>query len=226
LNRDACGEKKHPSYMKTALFPAGRLFATRRNFESGFNAEERRLAEAYLKRPCNVLIIGSGNGREARPISADGHKIVCIDKVLLYLQCGQRLSAGEGMSDVGFLAADMHHLPFRKASFDFVFFSLYSIALDKRFEVIKEIREILRPGGLILLSADTTLHRSLYRHVKNLSYFIIDTVDDLQKEVSQCGFDVLEGRVNPLRPEYLHAILRISAGRQREGSLGEESRQR
>lgn len=184
------------------------------------------LAAAYLKRPCDVLVIGSGNGRESRPIQPDGHRIVCIDNVLLYLQCGRRLFAGEGVSDVGFLAANMHHLPFRKTSFDFVFFSLYSIALDRRFEVMEEIRGILRPGGLVLLSADTTLYMSLYRHVKNLSYFAIDTVDDLQREVSQCGFDVLEGRVNPLRPEYLHAVLRMRPGRQREISLGEEARHR
>ena len=54
------------------VLPWGKLFAERDNFEFGYSKEEGRLVSEYLqKKPSDVLVIDSGNGREARPICRD-----------------------------------------------------------------------------------------------------------------------------------------------------------
>jgi ubiquinone/menaquinone biosynthesis C-methylase UbiE len=185
-----------------AALPWGLFYATSRNFQVGFGMEEGRLVAKYLNRPSNILIVGSGNGREARPICRDGHRIFCIDFGLLYLQSGRRLFSAEGCTNVWFVAADMRHLPFAENSFDFVFFSLFCAAHEARFDMMMRMHRLLRPAGHLLMTATTSLYPSKY------GFMTIDTVDELCREVSTCPFEVLEGAVDPKRPDYLYAILR------------------
>jgi SAM-dependent methyltransferase len=196
-----------PRISEEALFPWGRLFALRENFEFGFFSEERRLVAKYLTKPSDILVIGSGNGREARPICRDGHRIVCMDMGLTYVQSGKNLFAAEGIPNVFFIAADTFVLPFLKSCFDFIFFSLYSYAEKRRFTVIKEIGNILRPKGVVLISAGTPC----YRQKTKKEFACFESVDELQRDVSSCGFELIEGAVDPLRPEYMFAVLRSNA---------------
>jgi ubiquinone/menaquinone biosynthesis C-methylase UbiE len=187
---------------KETLFPWGRLFAMRENYEYGFFHEEGRLVSRYLDRPSDILIIGSGNGREARPICNDGHRIVCIDTVLLYLQSGKRLFAAEGCSSIRFVAADAHDIPFSRQSFDFVFFSLYSSAGNRRYNVSRDIHRLLRPNGLVLITALTSRHKPVK------GYAFMDSAEELKQDVPSACFEWIEAAIDPNRPEYLCAILR------------------
>ena len=48
------------------VLPWGKLFAERDNFEFGYSKEEGRLVSEYLqKKPSDVLVIDSGNGRDS-----------------------------------------------------------------------------------------------------------------------------------------------------------------
>jgi ubiquinone/menaquinone biosynthesis C-methylase UbiE len=189
-------------------FPWGKLFAARSNFEYGYFTAEKYLVAKYLRSPQNVLVIGSGNGREARPIYRQAKKIVCIDTGGMYLLSAQKLFKTEGIDNTVFVQADMFHLPFAKKSFNFVFFSLYSFSKENRFNVLKNIRSILRPSGLILLSCCTPLYQKLYKLEPSERAFI-STAKELSREVSSCGFELLETRVDKKRPEYRFSILRV-----------------
>jgi SAM-dependent methyltransferase len=190
--------------------PWGPLFARRANFESGYLQEEGRLVAKYLKPKSDVLVLGSGNGREARPISQDGHRIVCADVGFLYLVSGRGLLSGEGVRGVAFLQADAAHLPFRQACFDFVFFSFYSSQAEKRFEVLSGIGKCLKAGGLILLTACTPRYLEMYREspLNTDGWAFVSSAEQLCAEVSTCGFELLDGALDPGRPEYRCALLR------------------
>jgi ubiquinone/menaquinone biosynthesis C-methylase UbiE len=191
-------------------FPWGPPFAMRANFEAGYLSEERRLIAKYLLPRSDVLVLGSGNGREARPICRNGHRIVCMDIGVLYLVSGQQLFDAEGVRDVAFMQADVERLPFVELSFDFMFFSFYSGLKERRFEVLCRLRRLLRRDGVLLLGACTPRYKDMYRN----SYpgtdgwaFISDT-EQLRQEVASCGFELLESDIDPIRPEYRFSILK------------------
>ncbi len=190
-------------YQKHA--PWGAMFGKRKNFEWGYLTTERYLVEKYLKSPNNVLILGSGNGREAYPIHHHQCNIICIDIGFLYLQSGNKLVAEKNIGNVHFVQADMEHLPLKKEVFDFIFFSCYSFAAERRLDILKGLRHTLMPGGLILLGAVTSFHRK-----KNQNQLYFENIDQLQKDISPCGVQLIEGSVDPDRPEYMMAILEFS----------------
>ena len=61
--------------------------------------------------------------------------------------------------NIDFLQADMYALPFAIETFDFIFFSIYPTAGKRRFEVLRQAREILHPGGIVMLLIPTPLYR-------------------------------------------------------------------
>jgi ubiquinone/menaquinone biosynthesis C-methylase UbiE len=190
--------------------PWGLLFASRGNLDYGYFSAEEHLVAKYLKPSSQVLVIGSGNGREALPICHQAERVVCIDIGRVYLMSGQQLFRDKGVKNTYFLQADMCHLPFAKGSFDFIFFSLYSFAGESRFEVLKNIRSILRPKGLILLCCDTPLYKKIYGSKVPKEVVFISSAQKLKREISSCGFELLETVVGKTRPEYRFAMLRAN----------------
>ena len=189
--------------------PWGTLFAERRNYEYGYFVEEGRLVERYLiKKNQSILVIGSGNGREAHPICHDGHRIVCIDIGLLYLVVGRRLFATENIESVTFVQADMRCLPFVQDAFDFIFFSLYCWASESRFAVLRGLHHLLHRNGTVLLTTVTPRYEVLTPHVDAEKRIIFSDIEELEKEVSSCGFDLLESAVDAERSEYRFSMLR------------------
>jgi len=191
--------------------PWGKEFLRRRNVEAGYKSEEGRLVKKYLQNPSFVLIIGSGNGREARPISRGGHKIVCLDYGYLYLSCGRKYFENEGICNIDYLQADMlTDLPIKDNTFEFVIFSMYSVCGARRFSVMRAIHRIMRTGGMLLLGCCTPIYPKLYptsHDYINKEFTLIDSASQLEQEVSLCGFKLLESGICPARTEYRKAIL-------------------
>jgi SAM-dependent methyltransferase len=189
------------------LFPWGRLFAERRNFESGYFPVEAQFVHEYVTGPSSILVIGSGNGREARPISRDGHRIVCIDIGSLYLLAGRQMFATEGVRDVDFVQADMYDLPFAPGAFDFIFFTLYSSARDRRWRALSEVHRLLRPSGHVMVMA-CNLDR--LENSETGEAFVIDSPEDLRADIAGCParFEMLSSDRPADRDEYLYAILK------------------
>lgn len=189
------------------MFPWGRLFASRRNFEAGYFTKEQELVSHYLpKAASTILVMASGNGREARPIAHMGHKIICMDNVLAYLESGQKLFAAERAEDVFFVQGNAESLPFADKKFDFIFFSIYSCLKDKRFFVIRDLLRILKPKGIIIQCTVTSCYRLLSRG--DDEWAIFDDSDKLHREMSLCSCEIIEEGVDPQRPEYRFAALR------------------
>jgi ubiquinone/menaquinone biosynthesis C-methylase UbiE len=195
-------------------FPWGTLFAERKNFEYGYFIAEGRLVKKYLKNGNNkrILVIGSGNGREARPI-CHNCRIVCLDIGRIYLKVAVRLFETEDVQNISFVQADMKKLPFADNSFDFVFFSLYNILGKYRFDVLRKVHSILRTEGLVLLGTHTDLYKTLYRNTmahntEFKNWVLISNKEQLNREISSCSFELIEDEIDPLRPEYRFTMLR------------------
>jgi SAM-dependent methyltransferase len=194
-------------------FTWGFLFAGRANFDFGYLEGERYLVDKYFNKRNCVLIIGSGNGREARPICRQAKTIVCIDTGWLYLMSGKQLFKSERIGNTHFVQADMFQLPFAKKSFDFVFFSMYSFAARRRFEVLRHIRDLLKPDGLVLLLCGTPLYEKISRQRKvHLPHRVtcVRSAGELRREISLCGFRMLESQVDSKRPEYRYSLLQAT----------------
>ncbi|MDD4870853.1 MAG: class I SAM-dependent methyltransferase [Kiritimatiellae bacterium] len=188
-------------------FPSGEIFALRSNFEWGYFEKEKEFVERYLpKTTSNILIIASGNGREARPISHMKHKIVCMDNCLMYLLSARTLFKSEKTKSVHLVQADAESLPFADSSFDFIFFSIYSLLKDKRFIVMRQLLRMLRPGGIILLTTFTPLYH--IQGPRDDSWAFFKDGEELRNDLSLCGCEVIEEDVDPKRPGYRLAILR------------------
>jgi len=184
------------------LFPWTNAFGTRDNFAGGYFPKEAELIDKYLKNVDDVLVFGSGNGREARPIIDRAKRIICFDFGLGYLLAGKKLCESEGIKNVSFVLADALHLPFPSDSFDFVFFSLYSYLKENRFDVISDIHRILRKDGSVLICC----YMPSYPKAKKYGSVTFKSIDALAKEVNEYGFSLVEGGQDQRRPYYIFAI--------------------
>lgn len=148
-------------------------------------------------------MVGSGNGREVRPIIDQAKRIVCFDFGLGYLLSGKKLCELEGIKNIYFILADALHLPFSSDSFDFIFFSLYSSLKEERFNVISDIHRSLRKDGLVLLSC----YKGTYPKAKKYGFKTFNSIDELEKEINESGFSIIEADQDPKKPYYIFAIL-------------------
>lgn len=196
------------SYIRSA--PWGPEYFTRRNLCAGYFTEEGRLVAGFLNPRSDVLIIGSGNGREAFPILNEGHRIICLDFALGYLLVGKKLLELARNTTTYFVQGEMIALPFREAAFSFVFFSLYSCAGEKRFAMLNDIRRLLQPHGHVLVSVITPAYRIPHGTFQRWGKWrVFSNIAELRAEMTINGFEVLEGGIDPVRPEYIMAILRV-----------------
>jgi len=192
-------------------FPWGVLFAQRHNFDYGYFLKEGELVKKFLLKPSRVLIIGSGNGREAKPISQGGYKIVCLDIGEGYLRAGKEMFSESGINCVEFVNASMERLPFKDKSFDFIFFSLYGFAGVFRFKILCDVNRILKPRGKALLMATT------HFYTKRTGWLYLESPDQLKSEILLYGFKLLEGGVDYRRKEYIFAVAeKVSESKKRD----------
>ncbi len=204
--------RKQLAKIVAEALPWGGVFASRSNYEWGYFESEKIMIEKYLPAKSSLLILGSGNGREAKPICCDGHRIVCMDYGYMYLEVGKRLFSKEKIDrTISFVAADvLHPLPFKGGAFDSVFFSIYSSCGEKRFDIMRDIRHILKPDGILFLNCANSLYPSIYPPEKDFSkYAFIDSEEELHQEVSQCGFDIIESMIDPDYNEHRYSVLKI-----------------
>lgn len=188
-------------------FPWGMAYASREHFERGYTKKEEEFVERYFpETSSNILVIASGNGREARPIADERHKIICVDCCFTYLQSAQALFGSEKTEGVFFVQANAESLPFSDGSFDFVFFSIYSVLKDKRFTVMRRLLRMLRSGGAILVGTSMPSHCA--RKPGNGGCKVFRDEEEFRDDLQFCGCEVLEVGFDSNRPRYPKAVVR------------------
>lgn len=123
-------------------------------FLSPGGADEVRaiLSHERLSRKC-VLDIGCGTGGAGRLLVAEyaADRVVGIDIVPLLIERARRLGEQAGLGDrIVFKLVESGPLPFMPATFDLVFTKDALLHMPDKLAALREIRRVLRPGGLLL----------------------------------------------------------------------------
>src|SRR5215213_7951115 len=122
---------------------------------------ERRVAPTsagflfpYLRPGMRVLDCGCGPGSVTvglAEVVAPG-EVVGIDSSQIQIDRARALAHERGLRNVRFEAGDVYQLGFPDASFDVVFTQALLMHLGDRLAALREIRRVLKPGGIVGVS--------------------------------------------------------------------------
>jgi SAM-dependent methyltransferase len=153
----------------------------------------------YMQYGDRILDIGCGAGAHLLFVAQRVISAVGIDYNWQILRAARQLQRDDDISNVLFLVASAETtLPFRNASFDKVLVLDVIEHLNHRVELLREVKRILRPDGLLLLSAPNR-ENSWKQRLKSagLPYYadpdhkIEYTLPELLAELSAAGFKVV-----------------------------------
>ncbi|MCL9818292.1 class I SAM-dependent methyltransferase [Natronocalculus amylovorans] len=133
--------------------------------KKGLFPTEANLVDRYF-RPCSarVLDVGCGTGRTTKPLTDKGYDVVGVD-----ISPGMITTAKDEHPGVEFYVGDATALPFSSDSFEFALFPGLNIDIfhprSKRLTALREVRRVLKPGGILIISAGNSLYLlgSLFR---------------------------------------------------------------
>jgi SAM-dependent methyltransferase len=171
------------------------------------------LIEDAIYRYCKdkyVLDLGCGYGSYTNIISKYTNNIIGLDISQRWLGCAKKQC-----SNVNFILADAHNIPFENDTFD-VIVSIGLFEYVKRNVVTREIRRVLKNGGICIISVPNKY--SLCRIPYKLFYKILRKVyypnEPSKKEMlgllRNNGFDVIEYKINDgliYLPNFLDKII-------------------
>jgi SAM-dependent methyltransferase len=109
---------------------------------------ERLVELAGAGADVRLLDLATGTGPVARAAAGRGARVVAVDQSRGMLDVARRLSP-----QLDFRVADAHALPFDPAAFDVVTCGLSLSHFRRRDAVLREVLEVLRPGGRFVASA-------------------------------------------------------------------------
>lgn len=124
--------------------------------DKGLYKEEQRLVDRHFFRKGKVLVIGCGGGREALALCDQGFEVTGIDIQPKMIERARK-NAEERKKTVSFLIMDACRLDFTGESFDYVlmFGSIltYIPFRKNRLASLRDVRRILKPGGILMLNS-------------------------------------------------------------------------
>lgn len=134
--------------------------------DKGLHKEEQRLVDRHFSRKGKVLVIGCGGGRETLALCDQGFEVAGIDIQPQMIERARK-NAEERKKAVTFLSMDACRLDFTGESFDYVLMFgsiLTNIPFRKnRLASLREVRRILKPGGILMLNTPSRNSRLKYR---------------------------------------------------------------
>lgn len=139
-----------------------------------------------------VLEAGCGTGAQTVRLArrSPGARITSFDLSASSLAQARAATRAAATGNVGFLQADIFHLPFAPHSFDHVFVCFVLEHLARPLHALQALKRVLRPGGTItVIEGD---HGSTYFHPRSpLASRAVDCLVELQ---ARAGGDALIGR--------------------------------
>jgi ubiquinone/menaquinone biosynthesis C-methylase UbiE len=160
----------------------------------------------YLVSDDRVLDVGCGNGMHTLKAGEYCREIVGIDYSPHSLDLALRFAESMMVKNVRFQRVNLEHspLPFADSSFDKVLFLDVIEHLEEREKLLKEIKRVLKPGGLLLLTAPNreTSWKRFQRKIGLPSFADPDHKVEYDKEkflreLSRAGFR-LKGDLMPI----------------------------
>jgi ubiquinone/menaquinone biosynthesis C-methylase UbiE len=140
--------------------------------DGGIDAAETAVVERFLPPGSAVLDLGCGNGRVALALARRGYAVEGLD-ISPEMVAEARVAADDLGVEARFRIGDAVSLPEKQHEFDAVVFAcngLGHLTRDGKIACLLEIKRVLRPGGVALLSLRTpyALNTMLPRLLRNV----------------------------------------------------------
>jgi SAM-dependent methyltransferase len=138
----------------------------------GLDAAETALVERFVPEGSLVLDLGCGTGRVAFALAARGYRVEGLDIAPSMIE-DARANAGSLGVDARFRIGDAVVLPYGEHTLDAAVFAgngIGHLTRDGKIQCLLELRRVLRPGGVVLLSLRTpyALNGMLPRLLRNV----------------------------------------------------------
>jgi SAM-dependent methyltransferase len=138
----------------------------------GLDAAESALVRQFVPEGSAVLDLACGNGRVAFALAARGDRVQGLDISPSMIEEARAAATAAGV-DATFRIGDAVSLPYGESEFDAVVFSCNGIGhltREGKVACLLELRRVLRPGGVALLSLRTpyALNGMLPRLLRNV----------------------------------------------------------
>lgn len=163
--------------------------------ERGLYYFEEEFLKRYNLKNCKILAIGAGGGREAWGLARLGFDVVAMDvsEGIIAKSITNKKEAKN--INIDFIVKDVYNLDFKTNSFDAVFFSGGSYSFipssQKRTEVLKKIKRVLKKKGTLLLSFMTDGNKYVNRFHPFFKLIAILTFGN--KKIEKGDFIIGEG---------------------------------
>jgi SAM-dependent methyltransferase len=118
------------------------------------NALEIRTLKRHVRGP-TVLDIGTGTGRAALPLIAEGYQVTGVDSSQSMLDAAGRLA---GPTPITLIKGDLFDLPFEDCSFDSAVALNVLVHFPNWRESLREWRRVVRPGGRLIFDIHSLDH--------------------------------------------------------------------
>lgn len=132
-----------------------------------------------------VADLGCGTGNAAELLAPIVKRVIAIDQSTAMLSAARKRL--DGAKNVEFVESDLTKLPLKDASVDAAVCLLVMHHIDEPAAAIREMRRIVRPGGLALVVDMLEHDRSVYKHTMGHKHlgFSAETIRD---EFKRAGF--------------------------------------
>lgn len=140
------------------------IYGRRRNI--GLLLAEDRLFSKHILKRGKLLDVGCGCGREAIALSKLGFEVVGVDIVFEMVKNAHLFTSKNGHK-IEFCNMNLMNLGIKRKSFDAVFLASQVLGhipkRENRVKVLKDVREILKEDGLLIISVHSRLAKGRWK---------------------------------------------------------------
>ena len=170
-----------------------------------------KMVEDKVPAGCKVAVdLGCGTGSVLEHLLKKSEQVIGVDGSARMLELARRRFIGEE-SRLSLRIGDLEHLPLRDGEADFVCINLVLHHLSNPKAVLGEVKRVLRPGGLFLLS-DFDRHSDESMRAEYGDRWLGFEAETLEGFMREAGFKLSSSASQPVeRGLSLHVFLAASA---------------
>jgi ubiquinone/menaquinone biosynthesis C-methylase UbiE len=185
---------------------------------------------SYLSKSDHVLELGCGTGSTALLLAENAGKITASDVSQNMIRIGQKKAQDQGITNVGFVAADLFDPALDKGSYDAILALNLLHLLPGVPQALARIHSRLKPGGLFISKTFCRPTPGAKWNRRLMTYYMMRvvlpvmqfigkaplvsfmTIEQLEGRITAAGFDIIETGNYPANPPNRYIVARKASG--------------